>query len=72
MATVPLALDLADQSRQHFTFVTEHVREHVLGHDLAEDSDCTGQPIVPRQAIGQQRRDAGPGRLQPLRLMALA
>ncbi|MOA18638.1 hypothetical protein D3C78_1389720 [compost metagenome] len=72
MAAVPFALDLADQSRQHFTFVTEHIGEHVFGHDLPEDAHCTGQSIVPWQAIGQQRRNAGPGRLQPLRLMALA
>ncbi|MNI75696.1 hypothetical protein D3C73_1318720 [compost metagenome] len=71
MTTVPFALDLADQPRQHFTFVAEHVGEHVFGHDLTENPHRTGQAIVPRQAVGQQRRDARPGRLQPLRLMAL-
>ncbi|MCY1427717.1 hypothetical protein D9M71_435760 [compost metagenome] len=69
---IPLALDLADQARQHLALVAEHVGEHVLGHDLAKDAHRPGQAVVTLQAVSQQRRNAGPGRLQPLRLMALA
>ncbi|MCY1447445.1 hypothetical protein D9M71_640660 [compost metagenome] len=52
--------------------MTEHVGQHVLGHHLAEDAHGAGQAVVALQAVGQQRRDAGPGRLQPLGLMPLA
>ncbi|MNN23031.1 hypothetical protein D3C81_1364140 [compost metagenome] len=69
---VPLAFDLADQTRHHFPLVTEHVGQDVLGHDLAEDADRPGQAIVALQTVSQQRGDPGPGRLQPLRLVALA
>ena len=71
-AIVPAPLHLADQARQHLAFVAEHVGKHVLGHHLAEDAYRAGQAIVTRQAIGQQRRDTRPGRLHPVRLVALA
>ena len=59
-------------NRQHFTLVAKHVGEDELGHDLTKNADGAGQAVIAGQAIGQQRRDAGPGRLQPLRVMALA
>ncbi|CAI8848126.1 hypothetical protein EMIT0P12_21046 [Pseudomonas sp. IT-P12] len=71
LTAVPFALDLADQARQHFTFVAEHVGQHVFGHDLTENPHRARQAIVPCQPVGQQWRDTGPGRLQPLRLVAL-
>ncbi|MNG01408.1 hypothetical protein D3C84_843870 [compost metagenome] len=72
MATVPLAFDLADQPRQHFALMPQHVGEHVLSHDLAKNPHCAGQAIVPWQAVDQQRRNACPCRLQPLRLVSLS
>ncbi|MNR02882.1 hypothetical protein D3C85_1187520 [compost metagenome] len=71
MATVPLALDLADQPRQYFALMSEHIGEHVFGHDLTENPHGAGQTIVARQAVDQQWRDSRPGRLQPLRLVTL-
>ena len=71
-AVIPFALHLADQPRQHFALVAQHVGEDKLGHDLAKNAYRAGQPVVAWQAIGQQGRDARPGRLQPLRMMALA
>ncbi len=71
-AVIPLALDLAHQPGQHFALVTQHVGQYVFGHDLAEDTHRAGQPVIGGQALAQQRGDAGPGRLHPLRLVALA
>ena len=70
-AVIPFALHLTDQPRHDFTLVTEDVRQHVFGHDLTENTHGTGQAVVALQAAGQQRRDARPGRLQPLWLMPL-
>ncbi|MND78952.1 hypothetical protein D3C80_706730 [compost metagenome] len=71
-AAIPLALDLADQARQHFALMAKHVGQDVLGHDLAKDANGAGQAVVLRQALGQQRGNTGPGRLQPTGLMPLA
>jgi hypothetical protein len=52
--------------------VAQHVGQDKLGHHLAKNAHRAGQAVVAWQAVGQQGRDARPGGLQPLRLMALA
>ncbi|RMS16638.1 hypothetical protein ALP75_200354 [Pseudomonas syringae pv. actinidiae] len=71
-ATVPLALDLTHQARQHLALMTEHVGQNEFGHDLTENPYSTRQAIILRQTVGQQWRDPRPGRLQPLWLVPLA
>ena len=71
-SVIPFALDLANEPRQHFTLMAQHVSQHKLGHDLTEDAHGTGQPVFPGQTFGQQWGDPGPRRLQPLRGMPLA
>ena len=45
--------------------VREEVREHVLGHQPAEDAARIGQDVVAAQRRIEQRLDAGPRRLRP-------
>ncbi|MNP10179.1 hypothetical protein D3C76_1023180 [compost metagenome] len=71
-AVVPLRTDLAGQPAEQLPLMGEQIGEQVFAHHLAEDAHRAGQGVVLRQVVGEQRRDAGPGRLHPDREYALA
>ena len=68
---MPALLDLGGQCCEQLALMGQQMAQHVLGHHLAEDAHGAGQRVVSWQVTSQQRRNAGPGRLQPLRPEAL-